>query len=555
MTVAELPQPRVEPKRDRYGRYLIPAGGKHVPYTRATTIAGTIEDRYNLELWKIRMAAVGLTNRPDLYAQIAANHDDKKKLNAICDDAIEAAKGSAGANLGTALHTFTERVDLGETITIPPPWDADVAAYTAAMAKAGVTIVPGGVEKIVVLHDLQVAGTFDRLVTIGGRDLPLIADLKTGAGLDFSWGSIAIQLALYAHADEVYDPVTDTTSPMPAVDQAEALVMHLPAGEATCTLYLVDVAAGWDAVQTCMAARSWRTRKNLNRLLASVTTEPSPAAAPAPAGFDLGERRAYLVSRIELLRSDHPAALDDLAAAWPLNVPTFKSDHQHTAADLELIAAAIAAVEAKHLVEFVTGADIDPAERPAEPEEIDRLVARLKGCPADIAARVAAAVDGKVPHLRSGVFTVAHAALLEPYIVDAERLAAASFGEADALLQAMTEGDVDLLNIVLAACGTDRYTWTQQQLTILRSIHAALDACTVGYGDGALVPVGDGEKRLIDVHGDRKTAVDVCKQIAEAHGLDKPRLLKDVVGNPALFALAVSAPTSPSISEPRSTAA
>lgn len=538
MTVAELPQPRVEPKRDRFGRYLIPVGGKHVAYTRATTLAGTIEDRYNLELWKLRTCAKGLTERPDLYASIAATaEDDKKKLNAICEDALEAGKGSAGANLGTALHTFTERVDLGETITIPAPWDADIAAYRVAMANAGVQIVPGGIEKIVVLHDIQVAGTFDRLVTIGGHDLPLIADLKTGAGLDFSWGSIAIQLALYAHADEIYDPVTDTTSPMPAVDQDQALVMHLPAGQATCTLYLVDIAAGWEAVQTCLDARSWRKRKDLNRLLATATVEPSPVAHE-PVAMDTMERREFLVGRIRLLRDDYPDALGDLAGSWPIGVPTFTSDHAHTAEELERIAAAIHAVESKHSVPF--GDELDPVERPAPADVVDSLVGRLKKLPSDLAVAVADQVNGRVPHLRSGKFTTAHAGILEPHVVDAEKQAASRYGQAVEVLKALTDGDADLVDIVLAACGTDVYTWTPQQLDVLAAVHAAIDACHLGFGDNTLVPVGDGEKRLIDIHGTRADAVAASKQIAEAAGLDKPRLLKDVVATPALFALAMT---------------
>src|SRR5690606_2671448 len=47
---------RVGPKRDRYGRYLIPdpATGKERAWMRATTLADTLDDRYNLELWKLR---------------------------------------------------------------------------------------------------------------------------------------------------------------------------------------------------------------------------------------------------------------------------------------------------------------------------------------------------------------------------------------------------------------------------------------------------------------------------------------------------------------------
>ena len=55
--------PRVEIERDRYGRPLVkpPKGGKSVPYTRATTIANSLDDPAALTAWKMRMAAIGLT--------------------------------------------------------------------------------------------------------------------------------------------------------------------------------------------------------------------------------------------------------------------------------------------------------------------------------------------------------------------------------------------------------------------------------------------------------------------------------------------------------------
>jgi hypothetical protein len=59
---------RVEIERDRYGRPLIipESGGKPVAYTRATTIANSLDDGTALTAWKMRMAAIGLTVRNDL---------------------------------------------------------------------------------------------------------------------------------------------------------------------------------------------------------------------------------------------------------------------------------------------------------------------------------------------------------------------------------------------------------------------------------------------------------------------------------------------------------
>ncbi len=272
---------RPEPKRDQYGRYRVPnPKGKEVSYQRVTTFAGMLADTYNLSRWQIRSALAGVAARHDLYAQYATLTDpvdaDKKAANRIADQAIEAAAASRGANLGTALHSFTEQLDLGHDATVPPPWDADVAAYRDTLERAGVTVDRTLVERIVLLDELEVAGMFDRIVTLDG--VRYIADLKTGKDPAAFPHEICVQLACYAHADVMYDPGTGQRVPMPDVDRSKALVIHLPPGQATCTLWWFDIAAGWEMVEHCAAVRAWRKRKQLTFPF----TEPEPAAAPAP---------------------------------------------------------------------------------------------------------------------------------------------------------------------------------------------------------------------------------------------------------------------------------
>ena len=69
----------VEVSRDRYGRPLVvpPKGGKAVPYTRTTTVAGSLDDATALIAWKMRMVAAGLTLRPDLALAVSAARDNK----------------------------------------------------------------------------------------------------------------------------------------------------------------------------------------------------------------------------------------------------------------------------------------------------------------------------------------------------------------------------------------------------------------------------------------------------------------------------------------------
>ncbi len=90
---------KVEIERDRYGRPLVkpPTGKKLVPYTRATTIANSLDDASALTAWKMRMAAIGLTVRSDLLLAISAAQEDKMAINKYIEDAMEVAGASRAA--------------------------------------------------------------------------------------------------------------------------------------------------------------------------------------------------------------------------------------------------------------------------------------------------------------------------------------------------------------------------------------------------------------------------------------------------------------------------
>jgi hypothetical protein len=263
--------------RDRYGRPLIvqPDGSKPQAYTRCTTLVGAYEDTYNLEQWKMRQAAIGLSMRPDLQTAVHAFRDDKKELNRICQDALDAAGSSSAATRGTALHALTEQVDRGleDYDHLPEEIYNDLAAYATATADLRSVLI----EQMMVLDDWKVAGTPDRVVEYQGKRY--IADLKTGS-VDFGAGKIAAQLAVYAHS-HIYDG-TATRAPHGA-DLDRALVIHLPAGTGTCEVKWIDIRAGWEIAKTCLDVRDKRklsaaqlftafggkTDRTLNQILAS----------------------------------------------------------------------------------------------------------------------------------------------------------------------------------------------------------------------------------------------------------------------------------------------
>lgn len=274
----EMAEP--EPKRDRWGRPLIPDPdtGEVGPYTRVTTFAKSISDSYGLTKWQLRQALKGVTIRPDLFALAAATPStDSKTLDRVAEDAKEAAGSSSGANAGTAFHSFAERVDRGEDVAIPPPWDRGVASYRRALAAGGLEIDRRYIERMVVIPELQCAGTFDRLLrTSDGR--MVVGDIKTQKDMAFGHLEIAIQLALYAHGRAIYNTRLGVYEPMPEVDRDVAVVMHCPVATGVCTLHAIDIAAGWEAARLCGQVRDWRARRDLS--------SPWPVNIPVP---DLGE--------------------------------------------------------------------------------------------------------------------------------------------------------------------------------------------------------------------------------------------------------------------------
>ena len=248
--------------RDRFGRPLIvpPDGSsaKPVPYTRCTTFVGVMDDTWNITQWEKRMVAIGLVERKDLLLSVAAHRDptEKKTLNKIVDQAKEAARASSAATVGTAVHKFTELVDRGDPIPDYLPDDAkrDLRAYQQGTR----SLRPVAAEQFTVNDHFQVGGTPDRVVEHGGRYF--IADLKTG-NVEFAAMKIAMQMAMYAHSVPYSHTTGERTPWQWPIDQDWGLVIHLPAGEAHCELKWIDIAAGWEAVQTAYEVRQWRARK------------------------------------------------------------------------------------------------------------------------------------------------------------------------------------------------------------------------------------------------------------------------------------------------------
>ena len=245
--------------RDRFGRPLVvpPGGGRAVAYTRCTTFVDVLEDKYNLQQWEKRMVALGLAARRDLLlAVVASKPDDKKHLDDIAKQAKEAALASAGATIGTALHSLAERIDRGqETGPVPEEYRGDLEAYINATH--GLEML--AIEQFTVLDALKIGGIPDRVARIGDRCF--IADIKTGS-IEFGALKIAMQLAVYSRSVP-YDFLTGERDPWTIeLDQDRAIVIHLPERSGTCTLHWVDIARGWEAVEIAVEVHKLRKHKD-----------------------------------------------------------------------------------------------------------------------------------------------------------------------------------------------------------------------------------------------------------------------------------------------------
>jgi hypothetical protein len=291
-------------QRDRWGRPLVadPVTGKMVPYGRPSSFGKCIDDTYNLELWAKRKVAQGIMLDRSIYATAVSlpiddtSKDNKSAWNTVCEKALTAAKTHAAADTGTALHLMTERIDRGETLDLPEVFAADVDAYRAALAAAGLSVVPGQVEIHVVCDALELAGTFDRIVTDGTRYF--IADLKTGTSVDYPHG-YAVQLAIYSRA-QGYDIAENKRYDLPPVDQATGIIIHLPAGRGECFVRPIDLEAGWEAAQLAARVKKWQKKKDL---LGGTMVKPASPLRAAQAA-------------VKAVDAAHPAPVAD--------VPTFR---------------------------------------------------------------------------------------------------------------------------------------------------------------------------------------------------------------------------------------
>lgn len=298
---------------------LEPETGKLVAYSRTTTFIDKLDDKTALTDWKLRTALAGVAL--DLDGVLAANNGKlgdpsesmlgravlaqaefdrvldkldkleaenrlgpgergqtiekaeiayKRTMAAIVSEALDLAGAHEKASHGTELHRLCEVYDAGgwDALRAENPSSADfadVSAYVSAMEAAGITrkeVID--IERRVVIDEHKVTGTLDRGLrykplledgTRAARSVKVIGDIKTGR-IDYGAGKIVNQIGDYAKG-KGYNPETGERENL-GYSKKLGLLIHLPAGMATCTIYEVDLTKAEEGLKTLVAVDSWR---------------------------------------------------------------------------------------------------------------------------------------------------------------------------------------------------------------------------------------------------------------------------------------------------------
>jgi hypothetical protein len=264
-------------------RYLVRLPGDDKPHlrTRVTTFIKALDSQENLIPWKAAMAMTGMMRRPGLHAKVAsllaehpagwyAGDDVKKELKGIVEECAEAGGSSDRADQGTGLHRILHVVNRGVTPVLMDPYKRDVDAYVACLDKAGIRPRPALCEVT-----LWIPGEDERPDLVGTADmfadwpeypdLATVVDAKTGATLkplDFATQLGCYSLATHALRWGLTADAVVELEPLPPLNMATGLIVHLPAGSGTCELYRVDLDTGRQAL---VAAASVRKYRNLGK--------------------------------------------------------------------------------------------------------------------------------------------------------------------------------------------------------------------------------------------------------------------------------------------------
>lgn len=264
------------------GQYALthPETGRDGRFTRVTTGAHTLDSTAGLDRWKTGNVVLGLKEKPDLLEDIdlfADPSDVTRQVRHIADQAQALAGANQASELGTAIHAWTEAVERDGLAVedVPDMFRPYIQAYMAELERAGITTVPGMVERIVYHTGSGWVGTLDRIYQLADGT-HVIGDVKTSKTLRYGWLGFSVQFASYADAAYMLRLDGSGWDPMPEVSPDYAVVAHVPSDRpGVCSLATFDLHAGREYLDLAMRVHAARTEAESR--VSNVWELPMPA--------------------------------------------------------------------------------------------------------------------------------------------------------------------------------------------------------------------------------------------------------------------------------------
>lgn len=283
ITKVEVPEPEPRPThlpprnwQDK-PMIIVPGQETRVPYFRASSIGGSLEDLTNVNKWKSRLVTLGAYRFPRILEKMSAITDpddaeQKKLMNKITEELQDLAGMSSKAMRGTDIHAISEEMDIGTEMYIPDHYVKPVENYRKLVEemKSGLGYRVWATELFGVNDTFKAAGTTDRVGWI--RDELCIIDLKTSGSMDFSMGKFAMQLLTYAGMVRYHDLEAQQGAgrypihPEESVSQVRAYIMWVPQSGEQAALGEVNLTEAVEGFKLAEDLREWRRKWNRKAL-------------------------------------------------------------------------------------------------------------------------------------------------------------------------------------------------------------------------------------------------------------------------------------------------